>query len=101
MTRQNSDILKEKLDAGAWLTLEDGLRLYESNDIHTLGELANSVRERLHGRRAYYNINLHVKIVGDQMWVHLHVQGSEMQTRLKEEWCFIAQELVVNERRRS
>ena len=42
------------------LSLEDGVRLYESPDIHTIGELANSVRERLHGRVAYYNINRHI-----------------------------------------
>jgi aminodeoxyfutalosine synthase len=40
--------------------LEDGLALYRSPDIHTLGELANSVRERLHGRLAYYNVNRHI-----------------------------------------
>jgi len=60
MKKQDSDNLKAKLDAGDWLTLEEALPLYESNDIHTLGELANSMRERLHGRRAYYNINLHI-----------------------------------------
>ena len=54
-----SDI-RGKVEAGEPLTFEDGVRLYESRDLHTLGELANSVRERLHGRRAYYNINLHV-----------------------------------------
>ncbi len=42
------------------LTESDGLRLYESADIHTLGELANSVRERRHGRTAYYNVNRHI-----------------------------------------
>ena len=52
--------IRDKLDAGGPLTLEDGVRLYESRDIHTLGELANSVRERLHGRLAYYNFNLHI-----------------------------------------
>lgn len=49
-----------KVEAGRSLTFEEGLALYESPDIHTLGELANVVRERLHGRKAYYNINLHV-----------------------------------------
>lgn len=39
---------------------EDALRLYESPDIFTLGEKANALRERLHGRNAYYNINRHI-----------------------------------------
>lgn len=38
----------------------DALRLYESPDIFTLGEMANALRERLHGRNAYYNINRHI-----------------------------------------
>jgi aminodeoxyfutalosine synthase len=52
--------IRSRVEAGKPLTFEDGLRLYESSDIFTLGELANSVRERLHGRRAFYNVNLHV-----------------------------------------
>jgi len=54
------DDIRSRVEAGESLTLEEGLRLYESPDIFTLGELANSVRERLHGRYAYYNVNLHI-----------------------------------------
>lgn len=49
-----------KVEAGERLTFDDGLRLYESPDIHTLGELANLVRERRHGRRTFYNLNRHI-----------------------------------------
>lgn len=52
--------LRTKIEAGDPLSVEEGLSLYESPDIHTLGELANLVRERLHGRNAYYNINRHI-----------------------------------------
>lgn len=54
------DDVRRKVEAGEPLTVDDGMRLYDSPDIHTLGALANMVRERLHGRRAYYNINLHI-----------------------------------------
>ena len=56
----NFQDIRAKLDANEPLSLEDGVRLYESPDIHTLGELANMVRERLHGRVVYYNINRHI-----------------------------------------
>jgi aminodeoxyfutalosine synthase len=59
-TTQALDDIGKKVDADDRLTLEDGVRLYESPDIHTLGEMANSLRERLHGRDAYYNINRHI-----------------------------------------
>lgn len=54
------DEIRSRIEAGEHLTLDEGLLLYESPDIFTLGELANSVRERLHGRRAFYNVNLHI-----------------------------------------
>ncbi|MGB4259633.1 MAG: CofH family radical SAM protein [Phycisphaerae bacterium] len=52
--------IAEKVRAGQRLSYEDGVRLYATRDIHTLGELANVVRERLHGRKAYYNVNRHI-----------------------------------------
>ncbi len=52
--------IRAKVEAGQMLSLEDGVRLYRSPDIHTIGELANMVRERLHGRTTYYNINRHI-----------------------------------------
>lgn len=54
-----ADIAK-KVHSGERLSYEDGVRLYATRDIHTLGELANTVRERLHGRTAYYNVNRHI-----------------------------------------
>ncbi|HOW70364.1 MAG TPA: aminofutalosine synthase MqnE [Phycisphaerae bacterium] len=49
-----------KVHAGERLGVEDGVRLYSSPDIHTLGELANIARERFHGRKTFYNINRHI-----------------------------------------
>lgn len=52
--------IAEKVMAGKRLTFDDGLTLYSSHDLPALGALANSVRERLHGNKTYYNINLHI-----------------------------------------
>jgi len=52
--------LRAKIVAGEFLSVEEGLALYESPDLHTLGEFANIIRERLHGRTTYYNINRHI-----------------------------------------
>jgi aminodeoxyfutalosine synthase len=51
--------IREKVRAKERLTLDDGLRLYKA-DVHAVGALANEVRERLHGDRAYFNVNQHV-----------------------------------------
>ena len=50
----------EKVAARERLDLEDGLRLYRTDELHVVGALANLVRERLHGDRAYFNVNQHV-----------------------------------------
>ncbi len=52
--------IAEKVRAGRRLDYDDGVRLFATRDIHTLGELANLVRERLHGRTTWYNVNRHI-----------------------------------------
>jgi aminodeoxyfutalosine synthase len=49
-----------KVLAGERLSFEDGLALYGSFDILAVGWLANSVREKLHGDVAYFNVNRHI-----------------------------------------
>lgn len=53
------DIL-EKVQAGARLSPEDGLRLYRHKDLTSVGKLANIDRERRHGSAAYFVRNQHV-----------------------------------------
>ena len=50
----------EKVLASERLSLEDGERLYATPHLHVVGELANLVRERLHGDLAYFNVNQHI-----------------------------------------
>lgn len=52
--------IQEKVLAGERLSFEDGMTLYGSRDIFTLGALANHVREQRYGRRVFYNINRHI-----------------------------------------
>ena len=53
--------IRDKVEAGERLSLDDGLLLYEpTTPLHQVGELANLVRERKNGRAAYYNINTHL-----------------------------------------
>jgi aminodeoxyfutalosine synthase len=52
--------IAERVIAGERLSIEDGRRLYETDDLHTVGALANHVRERLNGDYAYFNVNQHI-----------------------------------------
>ena len=53
------DIL-EKVEAGERLSLEDGLALYNSKEILALGYMANLVRNRMNGDKAYFIYNQHI-----------------------------------------
>jgi aminodeoxyfutalosine synthase len=52
--------IREKVRAGEPLGLDDGVVLYKHKNLAELGLLANEVRERMHGDRTYYNINMHI-----------------------------------------
>ena len=59
MTPELREIAK-KVEAGERLNETDGALLFRSDDLFTVAELANLVRERRHGDRCYYNVNVHL-----------------------------------------
>ena len=52
--------IHDKLEAGERLSFEDGVRLYQSNDLPTLGMLAQEVRHRINGNKVFYSVNFHM-----------------------------------------
>ena len=52
--------IEAKVAAGERLTFDDGVRLFRTRDLFTLGRLANGVRERKNGDRAFYVKNMHL-----------------------------------------
>lgn len=60
MTDPKLQPIKEKVHAGERLSADDGLTLLRSRDVWTIGELANHVRHKRHGRTTYYNVNQHI-----------------------------------------
>ncbi len=50
----------EKVESGARLTFDDGVRLFRSRELMAVGALANRVRERKNGRAAYFVRNMHL-----------------------------------------
>ncbi|MHC4414224.1 MAG: radical SAM protein [Planctomycetota bacterium] len=52
--------IARKVRRGQRLTVDDGLALYRTRDLWTVCGLADLVRRRMHGKRAYYNLNLHL-----------------------------------------
>jgi aminodeoxyfutalosine synthase len=54
------DRIARKVDPGERLTREEGLALFRTAEVHRLGRLADAVRRRRHGRKAYYVVNRHI-----------------------------------------
>lgn len=52
--------VSEKVIAGERLTIADGLVLYNSNDLLTIGQLANYVNQQKNGDRVYFIQNLYI-----------------------------------------
>jgi aminodeoxyfutalosine synthase len=50
-----------KLQRRERLTFDEGVRLFECDDLLAVGWLANRERERLHGAKTYFNYNLRVE----------------------------------------
>ena len=50
----------EKINSGQRLDLDDGKRLYSTDNILALGYLANLVREKKNGNKAYFIYNQHI-----------------------------------------
>ena len=50
----------ERVVAGDPLSDADGVALYASRDLHSIGRLAHHVRTALHGDRVYFNRNRHI-----------------------------------------
>ncbi|MBI3316189.1 MAG: CofH family radical SAM protein [Candidatus Omnitrophica bacterium] len=57
--REFKDIF-EKVKAGVRLDEEDGLRLIRSHNLLELGDMANFVKRRLHGRKAHFTHSLNI-----------------------------------------
>jgi len=51
----------DKLEAGERLSFEDGVRLFDCDDLLAVGTLANREREKRHGARTYFNYNLRLE----------------------------------------
>jgi aminodeoxyfutalosine synthase len=54
--------LEEKVYAGERLSREDGIALYESDDLAWLGGLAHHVRTKKAGDKVYFNVNRHLNM---------------------------------------
>lgn len=60
MTTNYLEAIEIKVEKGERITSEDGLQLFGSDDVVTIGRIANRVRQRKNGNRATYILNHHI-----------------------------------------
>ncbi|MGH9686673.1 MAG: aminofutalosine synthase MqnE, partial [Candidatus Acidiferrales bacterium] len=60
ITDARLDPVAQKVLAGERLTVDEGLALFQSHDLLSIGWLANHVREQRHGNICYFNVNRHI-----------------------------------------
>lgn len=60
VTDSDLTYIYEKVQDGQRLNIDDGMKLYNSYDINHIGFMANSVREKKNGNKAFYIINRHI-----------------------------------------
>jgi aminodeoxyfutalosine synthase len=52
-------LIAEKVEADERLSFDEGMALFQTDDLNALGKLADSIRRKRHGRATYYNVNRH------------------------------------------
>ena len=52
--------ISAKVRTGERLSFEDGVGLFNTDDLNALGKLADTVRRQLHSRTTYFNVNRHL-----------------------------------------
>ncbi|MBC5815356.1 MAG: radical SAM protein, partial [Candidatus Eremiobacteraeota bacterium] len=52
--------IQNKVDEGIALSLDDGLTLFATQDIHTLGRMARQLKERKSGKNVFYVLNRYI-----------------------------------------
>jgi aminodeoxyfutalosine synthase len=56
------EAIRQKIQHGERLSFDDGVALFRHPDVVAVGQLANEVRERLHGDRTYFNRNMRLEV---------------------------------------
>ncbi|GAB5444111.1 MAG: aminofutalosine synthase MqnE [Fuerstiella sp.] len=87
--------ITEKVIAGERLSQADGLLLDAKADLHTLGYLANIVRERKNGNAAYYNTNIHLNPTNVCVY---RCRFCAFRADLKDEKAYTFDEPMIRER---
>jgi aminodeoxyfutalosine synthase len=79
-------LIADKVTAGARISDEDALLLFEKGSLAFAGSLANFIRERLHGDTTYFNRNFHIEPTNVCLFTCNFCSYSRLYTHRDEGW---------------
>jgi aminodeoxyfutalosine synthase len=56
---KNINAIAAKVEANERISFDEGMSLFQTEDLNALGKLADSVRRKKHGRTTFFNVNRH------------------------------------------
>lgn len=90
--------IAEKVLAGTRLSFEDGVQMFASDDLLTLGRLANYVREKKNGDNTFYTVNRYVNHTNVCI-VSCKLCAFAVRPKKEGGWTYSAEEIVEQVRR--
>ena len=86
--------IARKVEEGQRISEEEGLLLYEKGDLAYLGILANTIRERKHGDRTYFNRNFHMEPTNVCLYTCTFCSYSRLIKKRSEGWEYTLEEMM-------
>jgi aminodeoxyfutalosine synthase len=86
--------LAEKVNTGGRITDEEGLLLFSKASLGFAGSLANSIRERLHGNKTYFNRNFHIEPTNVCVFTCNFCSYSRLYAHRDEGWELTQQQML-------
>ncbi|MEL6973396.1 MAG: aminofutalosine synthase MqnE [Bacteroidota bacterium] len=86
--------IAEKVEQGVRITPEEGQYLFDHGDLGFVGALANSVRERKHGDKTYFNRNFHLEPTNVCLYTCTFCSYSRLIKQRSDGWEYSMEEMM-------
>lgn len=92
----NTDMkaIADKIENEVRITPEEGLMLFETGSLSTLGAMANYIRERKHGNNTYFNRNFHIEPTNVCVFSCKFCSYSRLYSKREEGWELSIDEML-------
>ncbi|MFK7933059.1 MAG: aminofutalosine synthase MqnE [Saprospiraceae bacterium] len=87
-------VIGEKVLAGARISEQEGLTLFEKGELSFVGALANHIREKKHGDKTYFNRNFHVEPTNVCLYTCTFCSYSRLIKKRDEGWEYSLDEIM-------